>query len=188
MKLIIGSLVGAIILFVWSAISWTVSPIHAHTFQYTPAQDSVLKALALVDQSGAYMLPAADNNAPDFQKHENDVRMANIGKPVAMLFLNKQQYEMGGSTFLMGFLCNWVTALLLCTLVTIAGGNTLSFGRRWAIAMIPGLIIIYAVWLVQWNWMGFPWSYLSGSVIDSLLEFAACGAWIGWWFGRTKKS
>jgi hypothetical protein len=37
-KIFIGSLVGGIILFIWSFIAWGVSPMHLHTFMYTPAQ------------------------------------------------------------------------------------------------------------------------------------------------------
>ena len=61
-KILIGSLVGAIILFIWSFLAWAVLPVHLHTFQYTPAQDSILQILANNNmESGAYAMPMADN-------------------------------------------------------------------------------------------------------------------------------
>jgi hypothetical protein len=91
---------------------------------------------------------------------------------------------MTGSMYSIGFLCNWVTTLLLCSLVAMTRASTQTFFRRWLVATLPGAIIVYAVWLTQWNWMGVPWSYLSGMVIDTLLSFALCGAWLAWWYGR----
>ncbi len=62
-KWIIGSLVGAIIVFAWQAASWTFLGIHAGEEKYTPAQDQILSTLASSNlEDGMYMLP---NVKPD---------------------------------------------------------------------------------------------------------------------------
>ena len=44
-KWLIGSFVGAILIFVWQFLSWTVFQLHEAEARYTPAQDSVLRYL-----------------------------------------------------------------------------------------------------------------------------------------------
>ena len=61
-KRLIGSLVGAVILSVWSFIAWAISPLHIDTFKHNPAQDTLLK---VPDESGmetgVYGMSMADN-------------------------------------------------------------------------------------------------------------------------------
>ena len=45
-KIFLGSLVGAILLFGWQSLSWTVLGIHEKAMSYTPAQDSLLNTLS----------------------------------------------------------------------------------------------------------------------------------------------
>ena len=44
-KWLIGSFVGAILIFVWQFLSWTVFQLHEAEAKYTPAQDSILQYL-----------------------------------------------------------------------------------------------------------------------------------------------
>ena len=61
-KLLIASSVGAVILFVWSAMAWTMLPLHHHTFMYTPNQDPIMEAINQnLDESGVYAVPNVDN-------------------------------------------------------------------------------------------------------------------------------
>src|SRR5438045_3342839 len=109
-KLLIGSLVGAIIMFVWSALSWTVIPINLKTFLYTPAQDSLLKVLADNQvTTGAYATPMVDNRSVSgfdskYQQECQEFMKANAGKPMATIFYKAEDTEMGGATMMRGFL------------------------------------------------------------------------------------
>lgn len=44
-KLIVGALVGGIIVFIWSFLSWGLLNLHSAGQQYTPKQDSILAYL-----------------------------------------------------------------------------------------------------------------------------------------------
>ena len=119
-KLIIGSLVGAIILFVWNFLSWVVLPIHLHTVNYTPAQDSILKLLAESGmEDGAYAMPMADNrNAGAFDAAYQDARTKVMekskGKPMASVYYLKDGYnENIPRGFLLGFLSVFAACILL---------------------------------------------------------------------------
>src|SRR5678816_1381218 len=57
-KWIIGSLVGALIVFAWQFLSWTMIGIHSGEEKYASAQDQVLSALSSSNlEDGMYMLP-----------------------------------------------------------------------------------------------------------------------------------
>ena len=57
-KIIIGSLVGAILLFAWQSLSWMVMGIHDKAMKHTTAQDSILSAMSGITEEGQYMLPS----------------------------------------------------------------------------------------------------------------------------------
>ncbi len=96
-KFIIGSLVGTVLIFVWSFASWELLPIHVHSFNYTPKQDSILKVLdASLPTSGAYMLPAADNRkvesvTSDYRNASEKNMKDMVGKPGAIIFFNSSR-------------------------------------------------------------------------------------------------
>jgi hypothetical protein len=45
-KWLIGSLVGAILVFLWQFLSWTILPIHSGEAKYTPAEKEILTSLS----------------------------------------------------------------------------------------------------------------------------------------------
>ena len=110
-KLLIGSLVGAIIYFFWGFLSWAVLPIHLHTVSYTPAQDTLLKIMADNNlKDGAYSMPMADNRnitGFDSKYHEESERVMkeSAGKPMATIFYLDEGYKMN---ILRGFLFDFL--------------------------------------------------------------------------------
>ncbi len=188
-RLLIGSLVGGVIIFIYLAISWTVSPLHLQTFKYTPAQDSVLAALKAVDEPGAYMLPAADNrNAAgmdaDFQKREAAVAEARIGHPAAVVIYTPSMPPMNAFAFL-GALIADILAVLAVSVILVAARDRLSgFFQRWWIVMLVPLIMLCLDHAPQLIWMGYPFHYVSGFITDAFFEWAIVGAWLAWWFRR----
>ena len=44
--LLIGSLVGGLILFLWQFLSWTALNLHGREMQHTPKQDAILQSLS----------------------------------------------------------------------------------------------------------------------------------------------
>ena len=57
-KIIIGTLVGAILLFAWQSLSWTLFNFHEKAYKYTPAQDTLIQAISKsLKEDGQYSLP-----------------------------------------------------------------------------------------------------------------------------------
>ena len=72
-KLIIGSIVGGIIIFLWQFISWAALNLHHASQEYTPKQDSILSYLnTQFSEDGAYLLP---NYLPGTSREEMEKQM-----------------------------------------------------------------------------------------------------------------
>jgi hypothetical protein len=57
-KLLIGSLIGGIIIFIYQTLSWTVLNLHAANQQYTPKQDTIMAFMnQQFTEDGSYEIP-----------------------------------------------------------------------------------------------------------------------------------
>jgi hypothetical protein len=177
-KILIGSLVGTVIMFAWSAIAWMMLPIHANTYHYTPAQDAVLAALAAANlESGLYGMPSAATS-----EEQMKVMEANVGKPGAKIYYNAAEPAMDGKMFGLGFLFNFITVFAACMLLVNSMSG--SFFSRWWMVMMVAVVIIFGVHMLQWNWMYQNWDYARDMILDVAIGWSINGLWLAWWFGR----
>ena len=189
-KIAIGSLVGAIILFVWSFLAWTVLPLNLRTYMYTPAQDAILKVLADNQvQTGVYAMPMADNRdaaAFDSKFHEESeqVMKANEGKPGASVYYLKEGFNMGIGTIIRGFLINLLTMLAACILLAPAFVSMSSFFGRWWLTLVVGLLVSACGPLIQYNWMGIPWEFTEKMILNTFLAWGIPGLWLAYYFKK----
>jgi hypothetical protein len=188
-KLFIGSFVGSVILFVWSFLAWAILPIHLHTINYTPVQDTVLKILADANmQTGAYAMPMADNRnagAFDATYHEESEKLMkeNQGKPMASVYYLKDGYQMNIPR---GFLFDFLAVLAACIILVPAFTTMNTFFQRWWLTLVVGLLVNACGPLINYNWMGMPWNYTVDIVLDNFLNWGITGVWLAWYFGRAK--
>jgi len=186
-KLLIGSLVGAVIYFFWGFLSWALLPIHLHTIHYTPAQDSLLQVMAASGmKDGAYGMPMADNrniSGFDTKYHEESERVMkeNAGKPMATIYYLEDGYKMN---ILRGLLFNFIAVFAACIILVPAFSTTNSFFQRWWFTLVIGLIVSTCGPLINYNWMGMPWNFTADMILDYLLTWGVTGLWLAWWFRK----
>ncbi len=183
-KILIGSFVGAVILFAWNAISWTVMPIHLHSFHHTPAQDSILNVLKNSGlTTGAYMMPSADNTNvsafdSEYQKKCEEMMKSTVGKPAATIFYVSSVREMHASQFLKGFLYNLIAVFCACMLLSLAYQSNASFLMRWWMVMLIAIIYTMQGPMMGHNWMFEPWHYTKGYIYDAFIGWGLTGLWL----------
>ena len=186
-KLLIGSFVGAIILFFWGFLSWAILPIHLHTYSYTPAQDSILQILADNNmEDGAYAMPMADNRNvaafdSKYQEESANLMKENAGKPMATVFYLKDGYRMN---LPLGFLINFIAVFAACLLLVPAFTTVSTFFQRWWLALVVGLLINACGPMIGYNWLGMPWNYTAAMILDNFLNWGVTGLWLAWYFKR----
>lgn len=183
-KILIASLVGALIMFVYSALSWMVLPTHHDSFHYTPAQDSILSALknaGLTD--GAYYMPTLDNRNvssfdSEYHKKGEEMMKANIGKPMATVFYLDKAAGMDPMQMVRGFFYTLIALFCVCMLLSLAYQSDASFFMRWWMVMLIAIIYTMMGPLMGHNWMMEPWHYTKGFICDAFIGWGLTGLWL----------
>ena len=180
-RLLIGSIVAAILLFAWQALSWTALHVHDDAYLYTPAQDTLLNTLSShLPADGQYLVPRAKPEASAEEMEKMGAQMK--GKPWAVITYQKAyDIEMGMSIF-RGFLIALVCALVVCSVISKLAVKT--FGNIFGVVMSFAAISFLYVWYNQHNWFDVPWSVLKGELIDILVSWGLAGLWLAWWYSR----
>ncbi|HTA81602.1 MAG TPA: hypothetical protein VK783_01620 [Bacteroidia bacterium] len=190
-KFIIASLVGAIIIFIYSAMSWIILPVHTHSFRYTPKQDTILNTLNNSSlETGVYMLPSPDNRNLGMMKDKKymdemkEMNTKNAGKAFAMIIYGKAGKEMDPMQFIIGIILDILAAMTAVILLVLAKDKLRTFFMRWWVVMLIGFVIALNSYLTEWNWMQFPWHFIKGEVIDTFMEWGLCGLWLAWYLRK----
>lgn len=183
-KIMISSIVGAIIMFAWSFLSWTVLPVHLHTFKHTPGQDSILAAMKNSNlTTGTYMVPSVDNTNvsafdSEYHKKMEDMMKSAVNKPMATIFYVDAVPAMHISSMLKGFLYTLIAMFCVCMLLSLAYQSDASFFMRWWMVMLFAIVYSMMGPMMGHNWMHEPWHYTSGFICDAFIGWGLTGLWL----------
>ncbi|MBK5270012.1 MAG: hypothetical protein JJE22_03265 [Bacteroidia bacterium] len=177
-KWILGAIVGAIIVFAWQAASWMFLGIHDKDMKYHPAQKEIMEVLsANTKEDGMYMLPSAPT-----KKEQQDMRDGMEGKPWASIIYHHAFNKDMTMPMIRAFLVYFVLVLLLVIILTKGGMPGFS-------GFMTGSLAV-GVFTFLWGpysghiWFDLPWHMISGDIIDAIVAWGLCGAWLGWWMNR----
>jgi len=187
-KAIIGSLVGAIIIFIWQFVSFGLINFHRPAQQYTEKQEAIMSFLNSQGlKEGGYIMPAAPETA---SSSEMEAAMkAYDGKPWAKVeYHNVAKNSTGDMIMNMvrGFLVDFVMVFLFCWL--IGKMATPSFKTIFTSGLVVGVIAFLFepytgnIWYKSFD----IWAYF----FDAVVAWGLTGLWLGWWLrrGRTQMS
>ncbi len=174
-KWLIGSLVGAIILFGWQALSWMALGIHNDSMKYTPAQKEIMNVLSSnITEEGMYMMPSAPT-----QQEQQSMMKEMEGKPWASVIYHKEFRSDMTRSMIRGFLLNIFLVISLIYILTRGG---IPIARRvFAGSVAFGLAFFLWGPYTAHIWFDLPWHMIKADLIDSLAAWSLCGAWLGWW-------
>ena len=184
-KWLIGSLVGAILLFAWQFISWAAAGLHDGEYKYTPQQDQIMNALSSnIKEDGQYMIPRTPIGASqeDHEKFMKDM----VGKPTAVVaYKTAYEYNMV-SSIVRGFLVDLVLVLLL---IYVLGKRTdLSLGSVYMATLAIGFIAWLWYPYTEHNWFQTPMAIITGALMDWIIAYSILGLWLGFWLRRSYRS
>lgn len=181
--LAIASLIGAIILYIYLALAHVALPIHADDFKYTPAQDNIMQVLNSSNlEQEFYFLPALPHGATSEEERNSMNEM--VGKPGAIINYYPQIEGMKASAFIMSFIYNLISVLIICIALATASSKLVSFGQRLWFVMLFALFVIFSQIMLQYNWVGIPMHYLKGIIIDQIVGYLLVGLWLAWYYGK----
>jgi hypothetical protein len=161
-QLILGSVLGGLVLFVWSAIAWMVIPWPGDPFLKFTDEAAVAQTLtANAPRSGNYLLPNEPKRTPgmtDEQYKAAEQAAMDEGARGPMIFAAIRLGPMGMTKpLIIQFFIQLVLALLACVLLTKTCG--LAYSKRVLFVTIIGVMIFIGGHLEQWNWFSFSNAY-----------------------------
>ena len=184
--ILIGSFVGAIILFGWQAISWTSTGIHDEAYKYVPNQDQLLQSLSSqLPGEGQYMIPRSKPGVS--QEEEMKYNESMQGKPYAIVtYIPSYNYSMS-MPMIRGFLTCFICVLLVCLVLRRFDPMYRNYISVFTSVLTFGVVSFLYIWYNQHNWFQTPWDFLWGELIDNLVSWGLCGVWLGWWYSRNNR-
>jgi hypothetical protein len=177
-SLVLGTILGGLVAFLWSSVSWEVIGWHEKTMLTFQNEDDVSAVVAShMKQSGTYLLPAGppqEGLSPDQKKAAQSVLMEKMQKGPVM-FAAIRQGGFGSFTrgLIVQILIQMASALLLTWLLLQTSG--LSYARRVLFLAVAGLAASVIADLPNWNWWGFSGAYTVVNLIDYTITWFLAG-------------
>ncbi|HYC27572.1 MAG TPA: hypothetical protein VEB42_02135 [Chitinophagaceae bacterium] len=180
-KWLVGSLVGAILLFAWQFISWAAAGLHDPELKYHPQQDQIINSLStLIKEDGQYMIP---RTPPGASMDEHDKHMKElVGKPFAVVTYRSALEDNMVPSMIRGFLTDLVLVLLL--IFVLNRRANLSMGSIYIATLAVGLIAFLWYPFTQHNWFQTPMAVITGALMDWIVAYSILGLWLGFWLRR----
>ncbi len=153
MKILIGGIVGGLVLFAWSAVSWMVLPWHNNTFRTFTHEQSV-EAILTADAptAGIYILK---------------------NKPSAFLVFNPQGYGPMKFKLMYDLLFDMLSAALVSYIVLRLKKS--NYFSRLIVILVFALAVGILWHLSNWNWWGFSASFTLIGIADLIIGWFLAG-------------
>lgn len=152
-RLILGSLLAAIVVFIWGFLYWNVLPFRNSAIASVADEAALAQALGALPETGTYQVP-------DLRAHPSpEAYTAQLAQgPFALVQLRKEGVNWAApSIFINGFLHYLITALLIGLLLRKT--RFASFGERFALVFLAGLAAAFFANLGDPIWFYLPWDY-----------------------------
>jgi hypothetical protein len=177
-SLVLGTILGGLVAFVWSSVSWEVLGWHEKTLVKFQNDDEVSSVIASHStQDGTYILPgmpSTEGMTPEQKKNAQAALMEKMQKgPIMIAAVRRGGFGSFGRGLIIQLLSLMAAAFLLTWLLLQTSG--LSYARRVAFLAIVGLTASVIVDLPNWNWWGFSGAYTAVNLADSTITWLIAG-------------
>jgi hypothetical protein len=180
MKIFLAAILGAVAMFIWTAIAHMALPLGETGIAEIPNESAVLGALqsSIGDQTGLYIFPgmgigtdASRQEKSEAMKHMNE-KLA--GNPSGILM-----YHPPGRPFAFGkaLMIEFITQLIEAILVVLLLAQTRieTFAGRVGFVLAAGILAAIATNISYWNWYGFPTTYTASYMLIQIAGFFIVG-------------
>jgi hypothetical protein len=178
-KILLGSIVGGLLLFIWQTLSWMVLDLHAKAHTYTDKEAAIMNVLNTeLTAGGHYMLPGPipGGTMEDHQKIMDSTK----GKPWAMISYHKTYEVDMVMNIVRGFIVNILLMALFCWILTKITAP--KFGTVFLASIFTGLIVFLNGIYTGHIW--YPTYDLMAHLTDAIVGWGLAGLWLGWWYSK----
>jgi len=178
-QLILGAVLGAIVLFGWSFIAWTLIPWPGEPLRSFTNNEAVVAAIkANAPSSGNYLLPnevrrTAGMTDAQFQQATQEATNRMLQGPIVFTAVRLEPF----GSFRRAIVIKFATLLFAATLAALLllQTNGLSYGKRVLFLTIPAALIFLGTNADEWNWWGFSNAYTAMQLSVLLLGWFMAG-------------
>jgi len=161
--LALGTILGAIVLFIWSALAWMIIPWPGEPLRHFTSEDAIVAAIkANAPRSGNYLIPNEPQRLPgmteeQYQKATKDAEDRMNNGPMVFAAIRLEPVSIA-KAMIVGFLTDIIAVFLACILLLQT--DRLSYRARVLFVAGLGLLIFVGGHMDEWNWWGFGTSYM----------------------------
>ena len=162
-QLVLGSVTGAVILFLWSFIAWMFIPWPGEPLHSFSSEDAIIAAIkANAPRSGNYLLPnevkrTAGMSEEQYQQAMQAAMNRMMQGPVIFAAVRLEPFGSMTKALVIKFVTLLVAAFLASFLLLQTNG--LAYIKRVVFLTIPALLIFLGTNADEWNWWGFSNAY-----------------------------
>lgn len=169
-SLALGTLLGAVFLFIWMAISWMALPWHCATLGTFTHEESVAAVvMSNTTSSGVYVLP----NCHSHETQESGIEAMKKG-PILFAAVQRDGYNVESpKPYVISFIIYLIGAFLVTLMVLKA--RLPSYGSRVGFIIIFGIAAGALATFPNWNWWGFSTGYTLVSFFDFVIGLTLAG-------------
>ena len=185
-RIAIAGLAGAVVLFIWSSISWMLIP--WHLMDKFPGEEGIRQTFKLTQaERGVYWIPRENRSIDKSALTGAEVdAMADAWKkaqrdgPIAMVVYDPDGGSpLGIMTFITGFILDIMVATTAAVLLMLAAPALPGLHGRVIFVVLLGVYTAIGSHLMNWNWMNYPLKFSLEMAGDTLLASVLLGVTLG---------
>lgn len=174
---ILAAAAGAVIVFIWGAISWMVLDYHWSVVGPLPDEPAVTQALQASGlKTGVYFAPCPPHPAPTAEQMQAFEARHRAGPVYQIHYRAEGSEPMAPPVFAKGLLINFVAAYIAALVAQLAANAGAGWFRRCFTVALVGVFgaLVGPVYLGNWdNW---PDNYTTVLAIDTVIGWTLAGA------------
>ncbi len=174
-KLLLSSIIGGVILFVWGWAAWTIVPIHAGTYYDINNEKAVVTAMSVnMDKKGVYIFPAMPTSHEQTVVDEYNQKYQ--AGPVGMIIYDPQGGDpMPASQMIFGIIISLLSAFLAAWFLSRSTAAASNYLSRVVYCGMLGIFVALLSHIVNWNWMNYPLEYTTAWTLDTVIGWILAG-------------
>ncbi|MEY2518888.1 MAG: hypothetical protein QOF24_647 [Verrucomicrobiota bacterium] len=190
-RIILAGVLGAIAMFIWTAIAHMALPLGEAGIGEIPNDEAVLAALqtGAGNKTGLYILPGM-GLGPDATHAQRSAAMKDYEAKLAKNPSGLLMYHPAGSRpmvmakyLTIEFATELLQALLIVAL--LAQTRLVTFGGRVGFVTAAGILAAITTNVSYWNWWGFPTVYIASYMFIEIVGFFLVGLVAAFFFRKS---
>lgn len=172
---VITIFISAVVLTLWSSLSWRVLPLYENVLKEVPNEASFIEQVSgHIEESGVYRFPGI--SLVDGISETSKIRWLEraTSGPFGYIFVRSEGVNpIEAGIYIRNFLINLIASSLAFWILSLANIELLR--KRWGVCVMFGCVIAVYAHLQMWNWMFFPIGFTIVNCIDVLIAWSLAG-------------